>query len=37
MKIQKTMLAAAIALASLAAQATTTIGGYSFADNAFAE
>ena len=37
MKIQKTMLAAAIALASLAAQATTTIGGYSFADNAFAD
>lgn len=37
MKIQKTMLAAAIALASLAAQASTTIGGYTFADNAFAD
>lgn len=37
MKIQKTVLAAAIALASLAAQATTTIGGYSFADNALVD
>ena len=36
MKIQKTILAAALALASLASQASVTIGGYTFADNAFA-